>query len=563
MRNFHGYICIALTVVVFNLVAIFGMDVLLHDDPAWYDLVINGEFPQWLITSSPIYAFKEWIAWNIMVYSPNLARGLYVVLLMVPISCCFYYLFHDKLGFSRLSAFTAALLPNILPYQHQIPGGINMSYTLWGLLFSVFSLILGLQYLEKTTPKNWTRWLGASVCYFLATQLMEQALFLFLPLALLFSGYTKFNKKHTRLISSFFILAVAKLTWMMAAPRMATANIPAKEIFKRLGTYLKWSLPSPDIEPGYITIIYVTILLTGFILSVKNADSRLTSIHKNFFPRNKKIYVLYLYAFFICWSISSIFVFACISVHCTPRYAHISAFGLNAIFVFSIYVLLNQKFVKKYKLYILIFTAIIIFSGVYRHLYLKKIYNTYNHTHSIIIRDLNKLKFPLNSQVVVSGEVGTVGLGITSGWLPSSGYLKFALKRKDIYGLIGQINCGGYYNFDNHFDPKLRLWGVRYSMTGISVNRPTFLFFMLKKQKKLKQLEYALQWKGKTKNVPWTILRANKNTGKITPLLSGTGWDEYLSTIKKLEKSGISQSDILWGGPPCKKEWERLERFKN
>jgi hypothetical protein len=544
-----------LTVVVFNLIAIFGLDVLLHDDPAWYNLVINGEFPQWLIKSSPIFAFKEWIAWNIMAYSPKLIRGLYVVFLMVPLSCCFYYLFHNKLGFSRLSAFTAAILPNILPYQSQIPVGINMSYTLWGLLFSVFSVILGLQYLEKTTYKNWTRFLGALV--------MEQALFLFLPLALLFSGYTKFNKKHTRLISSFFILAVAKLTWTMAVPRMATANIPAKEVFKRLGTYLKWSLPSPDIEPGYITMIYVTILLTGFILSIKNADSRLTSINKNFFHMNKQIYVLYLYTFFICWLISSIFVFACISVHCTPRYAHISAFGINAIFVFSIYVILNQKFVKKYKLYILIFTAIIIFSGVYRHLNLKKIYNTYNHTHSIIIRDLNKLKFPLNSQVVISVETGAIGLGMTPGWLPSSGYLKFALKRKDINGLIGQINCGGYYNFDNHFNPKLRLWGVRYSMTGISINRPTFLFFMLKKQKKLKQLEYALQWKGKAKNVPWTILRANKSTGKITPLLSGTGWDEYLSTIKKLEKSGISQSGILWGGPPCKKELERLERFKN
>jgi hypothetical protein len=567
LRNFYGwtnkhldhiiYICIALTVVAFNLIAIFGLDGLLHDDPACYFQVLKGKFPRGLMKHSLICPYKEWIAWNIMAYSPNLIRGLYVMFLMIPLSWCFYYLYHYKFGFSRITAFTAAILPNILPYQWQIPAGINMSYTLWGLLFSVFSLIIGLHYLEKTTSKNWIRLLGAIICYFIASQLMGQSLFIFPPLALAFLGYTKFNKKHIWLISSVFIVAMAKFIWMIAVPRKPVIGIPTEVILRRIGLYFKWSLPSPNIEPIYLTIIYVVIILIGFILYIRDADSRLTLINRNFFHIEKKVYVLYFYTFFICWSVSSIFVFICMSEYLLPRYTHISSFGLNAIFIFSIYIILNRGFFKKYKLYIFVFLGIIIFSGIFRYSNLKKIYTVYNNTQSIIVRDLNKLKFPFNSQVVISGR-RVRKLFITRGWWGASGYLKFALKRNDINGLIGGINSKGYYNFDNHFNPKERGWGARYSMTGLSINKPTFFFFMLKKQKKLKQFEYALQWKGKTKNAPWTILRANKRTGKITPLLSGTGWDEYLSTIKKLEKKGTSQSEILWGGPPCKKELERM-----
>jgi len=542
--------------------------------------------------SSPLYAYEAWITWNIMAYSPRLARGLYLLLLMVPISCCFYYLFHYKFGFSRYTAFTAAVLPNILPYQWNIPAGIVSSYTLWGLLFSTFSLIIGFHYLEKNTAKNWTRWLGAALCYFIATQLMEQSIFLFPPIALAFLGYTKFNKKgsatpthsrsdrcrsfgrylkkdcffcfllqginkkHIRLITSFFILAVAKFTWMILAPRYLPRNIPFREMLRRTGLYFKWSLPSPNIEPVFLILICTIIILIGFILYRRDDDSKWTSINKNFFHMKKKVYALYLYAFFICWSVSSIIVFITIGDFWS-RYTHISAFGLNAIIIFSIYVILNRGLSRKYKLHIFIFSVILIFSGVSRYSHLKKKYTASNHTQSIIIRDLNKVKLPLNSQVVIVGVREP-----SPGWSGSSGYLKFALKRNDINGLVGKINASPYYNFDNHFNPWERKWGYRNSMTGLSIHRPTFLFLMLKKQQKLKQLEYALQWKGKTKNAPWTILKTDKTTGNISSFISGVGLEEYRLTLKRLEKRGISQSEILWGGPPTKKELERLENLE-
>lgn len=37
---------------------------------------------------------------------------------------------------------------------------------------------------------------------------------------------------------------------------------------------------------------------------------------------------------------------------------------------------------------------------------------------------------------------------------------------------------------------------------------------------------------------------------------------ECLLTLERLDKQGISQSDILWGGPPSKEQLERLERLE-
>ena len=110
-------------------------------------------------------------------------------------------------------------------------------------------------------------------------------------------------------------------------------------------------------------------------------------------------------------------------------------------------------------------------------------------------RDLKKLKLPINSQIVISGMKG-----IDGGWFRSSGLLKFALQRRDVNGLLGEKDDTGYYNFDNHFNPKMRGWTKRYVMTGLSLDKPVFFFELKEKTNKLKQLEYALQWKGKTKN---------------------------------------------------------------
>lgn len=563
--EYDTFFYIAITVTLFNLIGIFGPHVLLHDDPAWYCYVVEGKFPKAMMKYNPLYAYKEWLAWNIMVYSPQLARGLYVLFMMVPLSCCCYYLYRHKLGFSRAAAFTAAVLPNILPHQWQIPGGINMSYTLWGLLIAVFSLILGLQYLEKSTPKNWLNLFGSVMLYLLAILLMEQSVFLFPPFAFLFWGYPTFkaaapadrgsrkgiNKKQAQLISFFFIIAAAKLIQMIVVPSKPITKILPEEIFRRIGLYFKWSLPAPDIAPLYITLLCLSFLAAGFIVFLKHP--RLSQkFNNNFLLLKKKFTVLYLYGFFLCWVFSTIFIFICMSKPYSPRYTHISSFGLNAILIFSIYIILEKVLPGKNKLHIFVFSTIIIFSGISRYLNLKEIYVPRNETHSFIVNELSEKRFPAGSQIVISGIKGI------NGWYKASGYLKRALQRKDLNGLIGNYRNINY-NFYNHFDPKERRSGYLYNMTGLALKRPVFLFKMSKNKQKLEQLEYALHWQGKRKNVPWTILHTDKTSGEISPVISGFGLDEYMSIIEKLKMKGISQSDILWGGPPSAKELKRLQ----
>ena len=104
---------IALVVIIFNLIAILGLDVLLHDDPKHFTDAIEGNIYYGFMKHFVLWPFMEFIAWKFMAFSSHFARGLYVVLLMVPLSWCFYYLFHHKFGLPRLFAITAAIIPNI------------------------------------------------------------------------------------------------------------------------------------------------------------------------------------------------------------------------------------------------------------------------------------------------------------------------------------------------------------------------------------------------------------------------------------------------------------------
>jgi hypothetical protein len=537
------YIYITVAVVVFNLIAIFGIDFLIHDDPAFYGFVVTGKLPHSLKKISYLYAYKEWLVWNIMAISPTLVRSLYVLVLLVPVSCLFFYLLRNKLGFSRLTAATAAILPNILPYQTQIPVGINLSYTLWGLLFSLISVILGFQYLEKSAPKNGLRLAGAVITYFIACQLMEQSLFLFAPIAFIFLGYTKLSKRHLWLNGFFLLIAVHRLISILIHMRKTIAHIPLDTILKRFGLFMKWSLPSPDINPLFITIICFCVTVLGFISYLKHTTDSL-KLKKSFSHFTKKSFLYYLYGFLFCWALASIVVFLCLTKNFQPRYVHISSFSINAIFVFSLFWILQHKLLKKFNLHIPLFILLILFSGIYRYVNLKEIYTRRNFVHSIFVKELKKFSFPLKAQIVISASKA---IGIPKGWHRSSGYFKFILKREDVDGIIRNANSFGKMRYYNHFNPKDRTWNPKYPMTGISLERPVFLFSLDVEVKKLVQFEYALNWEKDSHTASWTVFKLDKNNGTAISLVSGTGIKEYQLTLEKLRKRQVYPSKIMWG----------------
>ncbi|MBI3798586.1 MAG: hypothetical protein HY268_16685 [Deltaproteobacteria bacterium] len=581
-RRAYGYI--TLTVLIFNLIGVFGPFGLLYEDRAGYYRFTKG-FSSWHGNRQFLLdPLRNWLQWHVMAYSAYLMRIILVLLLMVPISCCFYYIYHSKFKFSQLPAFVAAVLPNILPAQDDIPAGLIRSYSVHGLLLSLLSLISGYRYLEESTAKKWA-WLSlAVVCYFSSSQLMEQALFLFPPLALAFLGYTKLNRKHGWLVLSFFLVALVRFMQMIVFPRQEITNLPLEGIVQRIGLYVQWSFPAPDVNPLYLILVYVGIIAVGFVLYRKNLTTDLLQ-HENFSHLSKKLHVAYLYAFFICWLSCAIFVFICLSDVVATRYIYLSAFGLDAVLIFSVSAIVDEKIWGSVARFarILLLVGLVIFSGVSRYRELAAEYSPASKTLSLIVNKLNKILLPDNSQIVICGI--QENSAIREGWLRGSGQLRYLLKRNDIAGLFVSGDCNRRdYSFADHFDPhvigpnhmRLRfafdrlshVGGVRgtnpprYAMTGIAPDRPVFLFNMNEKEKILEQLRYALQWKGETKEAAWTILQTDQTTGKLTPFVSGIGLEEYLAKIKELEDTGISQAEILWGGPLTEHEQKRLENPK-
>lgn len=548
---------ILLVVVIFNLIVVLGLDVLLHDSPRNYKYAIEGKFPWSLVKHFVLYPFMDWAAWKMSVVSPHLTRAIFILFFMVPISCCFYYLYRRKLGFPRVVAFTAAVLPHILPHQWQIPAGIGMSRTVLPLLVAVGALLLGLRYLEKNAPKNWLWLAGSAFLYIVCSQLMEQALFLFPPMALLFLGYTKWNKKHIWLLSLFSLIAAARYIQIVTFTRKARVMAPLEEMLRRVGLYFKYSLPSPDIDPLIPAVIYTGIFLAGFLLLLRHPGTG--PVKSDYFSHMKRrAYAFYLYGFTALWAGVTVLPFIIMGgVVFPPRYSYISAFGINALFVLSVYVLLNRGFLKRYNIHYILLIGLVIFSGIYRYFGLKRVYDAGNNVQSAIVETLEKIQLPPGSQVVISGMPE-----MAHGHVRATGYMMYALKRNDVIGRFRTVAPGEENNFINHFDPKDLALKKTGQFRGIYFNKPAFFFILKKRESELKQFEYVLHWKGKTKIAPWTILRADKKNGGISPFKTGEGKAEYLSTLTELERQGITREEILWGGVPSIEESKRLERVE-
>jgi len=539
------YAAIVVAVVLFNLVAIFGAETLLHDDPSLYGAMIHGEFGVWArqwAKFNVLLPMTEWLGSTLVVGSPFLARGIYVVALLVPISSLLYYFYSTRLGFPRATAFAAAVLPNILPQQSEIPAGINMSYVVWGLLAALLSFLLALRYLQDTTATS-RRWLvRASLVFLAATQITEQTLFLYPSVVLALALCSCDPKKRWRLGWAFSLVAATKVLQILLIPRLQPSSLPVDEIAYRVWQYLDWSLPIPRETWLYAIGLFA---MMGF------AVAALRRLRPSLRPSLRSGFTAKCLAVCLCWALSTILIFLLCSEWYTVRYSYYSAFGLNAALVLLletqvIGVLGNARVARP-----LIFGGLIMFSGLLRFEYLRDEYSGDNAFLAVVRRDIGKIDLPPSAQVVI---VGNRSLG--GGWYRSSGTLEYALQRPDVFGLIGIKNHGSHFNFDDHFDPRTR--GYSEDMTGLLLDAPTFLFVADEGGTSLRRLDLALQWKGSMDSAAWKILKMDRISGKAFPLVEGIGMSAYTDALHQLETSGIRQSDILWGGPPLEAEKRRL-----
>jgi hypothetical protein len=302
-------------------------------------------------------------------------------------------------------------------------------------------------------------------------------------------------------------------------------------------------------------IFYIGIILAGFLLYLKKSTVG-PSMSEHVGHMKRDIYILYLFGIFSVWAAATVFPFVTMAdVIFPPRYPYISAFGMNALFILSLYAIINRGILKKYKIHYFILIVIVLFSGVYRHFNLKTIYDAKNNVQAAIIRAVEEIDLPPNAQIVISKMPE-----MAHGKERATGYMMHALKRNDVIGRFRTVAPGEKHNFVNHFNPSNLATGRIGQFAGIYFNKPAFFFVLLDNQYKLKQFEYVLHWMGNTKLAPWRILHIDKSTGKMSTLISGEGMIDYLVALKELEKKGITRDDILYGGMPTKEETKRLER---
>jgi hypothetical protein len=549
MKEYRTYILIAVPIILFNLIAVFGADILLADDAAHYFRLTEGTLFKVKFIHLIAGTFVNDITYTIMGLSPELIRGIYVLFVMIPLSCLIYYLFQKKMGFPGMAAYAAAVLPNILPAQFHIPAFINGTQVLLGLIAIVVCLLASFKYLDNQTQKNGKLLFSAVFLYLLATLVTDQPVFSFPVLVFAIWGYHKLNKKHVFLIVSFFLVFLHKAAWITLLPRGST-HMAAPSIsgsLNRLGQYFSAMLPIPQIslEREFIVllaVIFCSIIVTGLLFYIKNHNDGFT-ILKPFAHQSHKKFIFYIYAFLFIWLTCNIIVFITISPRpFRIRYSYYAAYGLDALLLLSLFPILAKIFHRKKKLVTITFAVLILITGWFRITQLKSRYDRLNANQAMIIENLNPFQFPEKSQIVI---YPTYGGNFWGDWYQSSGHLRYMLKRNDINGLIG--NKGKkYFDFYDPFDVNSRGFGPNHWMKGINIHRPLFLF--VEKNKKFKQYNYALQWKNNSGEPQWAIFHFDKKTGKASPILSGTGRENYDSALEHLINTGINPKDILWGG---------------
>jgi hypothetical protein len=589
IKKFFYYCCntkiinfflVAGLLVIFNLV-VFDLETLLLDDQVNYITGLNQNWP-WDV---PLYKpfnlnslFRHSFA-ELTVISPKISRVVMLLFVILPTSLCFYYLYRKLFKLPEMVAITASVLPTILPGQWQIPAFItNVPY---GLLFAIVSFIYGLHYLRSCKKNKELFFLGISVfCFLITNHLMDDAIFLIAPFTLGILGYTKFNRKHFLLISSFLAITLAKLSWTLLNPRPANqaASLSGEKILSRFFSFFEFTSPidfffnGVGIESQTLSVsTIIGVVIVGFIVGLAKTDIR---VCENNFELNHlpvRWQNIYLYTKFCAWSVFCSLPFIFLSPFFSSRYFYIASFGLNLLFIMSLYIILvaitkNNKLIISLSLLI-----VVVASGGNRHVELQKIFNIYNKSHNLLSKNLKKFIFPKNAQIVILGRTaqGTGGF-----WKWSSGYLKYTTGRDDITGILPYE-----YDYYNPFNSEER--SHKYKMKGLDITKPIFIFRIDRKKGKLDQEEYALKWDTTTvigadfrlisvdeytqkkddnsRAANWIIYKFDKTKGSAEKFREGKGIIDYFEVQNELQEQGIRKEDIVWGGIPSEDSKKRLE----
>jgi hypothetical protein len=550
MTNSLGKTCMAsgilLTVIAFNLVAVFGVAPLLHDDPAHYYLISLGQGEHSVTRPNPLAPLLGWPLYKLMHFSPPLARLATVLLFMIPVSWLLYLLYRQRFAMCPMAAFAAAVVPNILPHQWQIPAGINMSYPLWELLPLLAALHAGLDYVAPLRRSHPGALPASILCFTAAALIIEQTVFLVPPLIYLFWRLGRNQKKKFVLTGAIGALTLLRmlhisLTFrshvLMETHEILSGNAVVRSL-SRFWQTLQWSLPIEQFSPLTIGLLLFALLASGVLLMRRKAGHILAETHVESAanccaPADATF-------FFVLWLVCSGAFLPLCATYFSPRYVFIPAFAVSGLLAQAVDSI-SKRLRSHGRMLVMIGLVVAVGTvGIQRTISLNKIFRPLNDRFKVLQNALASYQFPVGAQIVV------VGTGIGGGKYRSSGYLQHLLRRSDVTGLISkQASPGGSSLFDR-FATHRKFNTGKYSLAGLTLRLPLFLFYC--DGPRLVQLCLFLHWQGNGPAASWTIWYVDPASGRLAPFARGYGLSEYVECLTHLGQQGIPPSAILWGG---------------
>jgi hypothetical protein len=534
-----SYVIIGLVVVLFNLKSL-GVHVIILDDFAHYAEIVEGKFGYARFHRSLIDPFFFYFFAKIMSYSAPMARVAILSLVMVPLSFIVYHICARYLSLPKTLSIFCAVIPQILPGQAYVPTFVIGSYNTWSLLIFFVALLSFFKYLEQ---EKIAFWLMGTLFYFGAVDSTETSIFLAAPLVVALLWFRKFNKRHVTVILTILGVAACKVAFVLLAP-YSNVNTPrflgVREVVRRFKQMLTWDLPNPGINEPVALFIFAAIVALGLIVLVaKPIDLQILRqpTKKSNIRSSDRRRMAGLCLFGIAWVCASILPFLA-STYFSSRYAYILGFGLNFLFILSVYSIFERGKLKKYHLSLILLAILTVFVGIERGKRVEATFKWPDWVHTSIQRSLIKYDFPKESQIVIVGEA--TGYLMTGGyWNWSSGYLKYATGRADVSGLVGKE--------EKRYDPFVTSErSYDFQMHGLDMNKPLFLFRFEKGA--LKQVRYCLQWREAKGQVEWSIYHINLSNGRASNYATGNSKSDYEKAIERLARNGVTRREVLWSG---------------
>ncbi len=540
----YSYMLIALILVVGNWYSVFGVKALLLDDMVRYYMVGHGQFPDYISVRAFFLPYTEWFFWKLLYISPVLARGFYVIFVIIPLSIVFYHFFTKHLKLSKSISLGAAILPNIIPAQTYVPSFVNGSYHMYGLLFSMLMIMLCLNFIKS----NKLNFLYSIIPFviFASPQIMTQSLFLYpaFSILIIFSD-GKLPRKLT-ILFSLLITFIFKYFWVKRHPFSDVSKpveLDTEQILYRLNHFIE-NTTVANVDISFLFLIILFLAIVSCVYYTKNPNI-LFSSKLPFSRYSGAANVLLLYSFLSAWIIGTSYVFITQSKYFPSRYLHISAFGINCLLMLLVFYLLSK--IKAKLIFKEIVLILILFSLISRSYNIDKTFSASNRHYQFFKSALCKNDFPENSQIFIDrSSYGTGGY-----WMWGSGYLQYITGRHDITGHFYKELS--YYNA---FE-KNRSYSRETLARGFDLKKPFFAYRVDVKTQSLRPIHYILQWLSDSIESEWILYK--QNNGLLQKISSGDGIDDYISYLSDTKQHNISKGDILWGGCPSEEAIHRLE----